>query len=224
MAYRFYINHILLPIPPENIKYSIGSKNNVVNIVDDTDYNFLRKASLTEISFEVIIPAVKYPFAMYEGVFLPQSYFLDIFKNFKDSKKPLRLFIAREFPDGKKMYDTHFNSVSLESYDITESAENGFDIIVSFLFKEYIDVKTTVITVNSEGDINEEVIREVENSPKPVIQSKTHTVKKGDSLWNIAKYYYGDGSKYKIIADANSDIISNPNKISIGQVIVIPNI
>lgn len=51
----------------------------------------------------------------------------------------------------------------------------------------------------------------------------SYTVKKGDCLWNIAKEYLGDGAKYKEIFDANKDKISNPDKIFVGQVIVIPD-
>lgn len=51
---------------------------------------------------------------------------------------------------------------------------------------------------------------------------RTYTVKKGDCLWNIAKKYYGDGSKYKKIYDANTKKIADPNLIYVGQVFVIP--
>ena len=47
-----------------------------------------------------------------------------------------------------------------------------------------------------------------------------YTVKKGDSLSKIAKLLYGDSKKYKEIAMANN--ITNPNKIRVGQVLVIP--
>ena len=54
--------------------------------------------------------------------------------------------------------------------------------------------------------------------PKP----KTHTVKNGDTLWSIAKSYYGDGSKYPKIVDVNKDLIKNPNVIQNGWQLVIP--
>jgi len=51
----------------------------------------------------------------------------------------------------------------------------------------------------------------------------TYTVKKGDSLWAIAKKQYGSGAKWKKIYEANKDVIgSNPNKIYPGQKFTIP--
>lgn len=47
------------------------------------------------------------------------------------------------------------------------------------------------------------------------------TVQKGDNLWNIAKTYLGDGTKYKQLAAINN--ISNPDLIYVGQVIYLTN-
>lgn len=58
------------------------------------------------------------------------------------------------------------------------------------------------------------------NSPAPKKVDKSYTVKKGDTLWSIAKTFYGDGSKYKKIAEHNN--IKNPNIISVGQKIKLP--
>lgn len=48
-----------------------------------------------------------------------------------------------------------------------------------------------------------------------------YTVKRGDSLWNIAKRFYGNGSEYEKIVRANPEI-TNPNIIYPGQKIKIP--
>ena len=58
-------------------------------------------------------------------------------------------------------------------------------------------------------------------SQEPTAQ-RTYTVKKGDSLWNIAKQFYGNGALYTKIYDANTKAIANPNLIYVGQVFVIP--
>lgn len=47
-----------------------------------------------------------------------------------------------------------------------------------------------------------------------------YTVKAGDMLMVIAKKFYGDESKYKLIMEAND--IQDPNKIFVGQELIIP--
>jgi len=49
-----------------------------------------------------------------------------------------------------------------------------------------------------------------------------HEVKKGETLWKIAEHYYGDGSLYKQIFEANRDVLKDPNLIQVGQKLRIP--
>lgn len=56
----------------------------------------------------------------------------------------------------------------------------------------------------------------------PPAPSRTHTVVPGDCLWNIALAFYGNGSLYPRIFDANRDKIKDPHWIFPGQVFVIP--
>ncbi|MEW6557396.1 MAG: LysM peptidoglycan-binding domain-containing protein [Elusimicrobiota bacterium] len=44
----------------------------------------------------------------------------------------------------------------------------------------------------------------------------------GDCLWNIAKRFYGDGRKWKIIYEANKNEIKDPRKIYPKQKLIIP--
>ena len=48
-----------------------------------------------------------------------------------------------------------------------------------------------------------------------------HTVKKGDTLWDIAKYYLKDPFKWPQVFHANTDIVKNPHWIYPGQVLTI---
>jgi nucleoid-associated protein YgaU len=55
-------------------------------------------------------------------------------------------------------------------------------------------------------------------------ETKTYTVKKGDSLSKIAKEFYGDAKQWKKIYEANKDVIgNNPDLIKPGQEYVIPD-
>ena len=50
----------------------------------------------------------------------------------------------------------------------------------------------------------------------------TYTVVSGDSLSKIAKRFYGDANAYHKIFQANTDQLSDPDKIQVGQVIKLP--
>ena len=58
----------------------------------------------------------------------------------------------------------------------------------------------------------------------PVENSYTqwYEVQSGDTLWKIAKQYYGDGNLYTEIFKANQDVLTDPDKIKVGQKLRIP--
>ncbi len=53
-------------------------------------------------------------------------------------------------------------------------------------------------------------------------ESQFHTVVSGDTLWKISKKYYGRGSRYPEIFEANRPMLTHPDKIYVGQVLRIP--
>ncbi|OIN77998.1 LysM peptidoglycan-binding domain-containing protein [Mycobacterium malmoense] len=65
-----------------------------------------------------------------------------------------------------------------------------------------------------------EPVAEAAPDSEPEPAARTYTVVSGDSLWAIAERFYGDGSKYQVIAEASG--IPNPDLIQPGQVLTIP--
>jgi len=49
-----------------------------------------------------------------------------------------------------------------------------------------------------------------------------HVVAKGDTLFGLARRYYGNPAKWKDIAKANQDDLRDPNLLRVGQRLVIP--
>jgi nucleoid-associated protein YgaU len=49
---------------------------------------------------------------------------------------------------------------------------------------------------------------------------QSYTVQPGDNLSKISKHFYGDANKYPAIAKANN--LDDPDKIKVGQKLVIP--
>jgi LysM repeat protein len=54
-------------------------------------------------------------------------------------------------------------------------------------------------------------------------KGRTYTVAAGDSLSKIAKNFYGNAGQYMKIFEANKDQLTDPDKIKVGQELVIPD-
>lgn len=52
--------------------------------------------------------------------------------------------------------------------------------------------------------------------------TRYYTIQKGDTLYAVAKEFYGNGMKYPEIFEANREVIEDPDKIYPGQKIRIP--
>ena len=59
-------------------------------------------------------------------------------------------------------------------------------------------------------------------NPAVAAPMETYTVVSGDTLGKIAKHFYGDMMKYKQIFEANRSILDNPDRIEVGQELIIP--
>ena len=223
MAYKFYIDKVLLPVPPSKMTTKISNKNKTVTLINDGEVSILKSQGLTEISFDLLLPNVEYPFADYKnGKFKEAKYFLDKFEKLKSNKTAFQFIVSRELPKGKDLFSTNI-TVSLEDYSIIEDAKEGFDVTASIKLKQYklfstkvVQLQTTIAASSSSGVI---FIPAKEETP-PKVNTSTippYTVKSGDCLWNICKRYLGDGSKYWSIAELNN--IKNPHLIYAGQVI-----
>jgi nucleoid-associated protein YgaU len=56
----------------------------------------------------------------------------------------------------------------------------------------------------------------------PADEATFYTVRKGDTLWAIAKKHYGNGARYSAIFEANRPMLKHPDKIYPGQSLRIP--
>jgi nucleoid-associated protein YgaU len=59
-------------------------------------------------------------------------------------------------------------------------------------------------------------------APDAPVEKRSYTVVKGDTLSKIAKTFYGNANRWKVIFEANRDQLSNPDLIKPGQVLTIP--
>lgn len=211
MAYEMYLDGMRMPVTPSKIDTKIKNRNQTITLISDGEVNLLKSAGLTDISFTLLIPQVRYPFASYEGnEFTGASAYLDLFERLKGEKKPFRLIVSRYMPAGKQLFDTNI-LVSMEDYSISEDAGNGFDLEVSVNLKQYREffVKTAVIEApNDDAPVVEEetrpgntqegkiTVKYAQTRSEPRHGTKKYeTLRKGDRVEILEK----TGNWYKIV-------------------------
>lgn len=146
MAYEFFIDKILCPVAPSRLETKINGQNKTMTLINEGEINILKTAGLTDVTFDLLLPNVKYPFATYKSGFQNAKYFLDKLEQLKVDKKPFQFIVTRKFPSGKMLFDTNMK-VSLENYTIKEDSGEGFDVVVSVKLKQYKEYGTKTCNV-----------------------------------------------------------------------------
>ena len=236
--YKVYLGDVLFPIAPSNIEIRTSNKNKTAILIDEGEINFLRNAGLTNIGFDLLIPSVKYPFAIYEDGFKSSLYYLNHIKMLKINKQPFQFRVVRTWANGK-MLSFEFNmQVSLEQYTIKDDVNDGFDIKVSVNLKQYRKYGTKIGTVTfSTGhaktyqytepvinDIKEE--RQTDNSPINTKKKILYTTSYGITVSELARKYYGHSMYAHFIYEANKNLVEegkiDKDYIKGNTVVVIP--
>lgn len=223
MAYTMYLDGVLMPITPSKVKVKINNQNETLTLINGEEINILKAAGLTDVSFDLLLPQVSYPFT--NGGAQSADYYLSLFERLKTSKQPFQWILNRSMPSGKRLFYSNL-TVGVEDYQITDDAEEGFDISVTVSLKQYRHYGTKTVTIQPATTQTTTPTATVEQPQRETTQApkqSTYTVKSGDCLWNIAKKYLGDGSRYNEIYNLNKDKITNPNLIYAGQVLTLPS-
>ena len=109
---------------------------------------------------------------------------------------------------------------------IDTAAEVGMDVHHIHIQDEKLYISGLVASESAKNAIWDEVKR-VDASyadiwPDINIGAGKYTVQSGDSLSKIAKRVYGDANAYHQIFNANTDKLDDPDRIQVGQELVLP--
>lgn len=218
MAYSIYFKSgskkYKLPVNPEEIKRSRELNIETYQVLGTGQVSVPSYCGLETYSFEAEFPSQKYHYVN-SGNFRDSDYYEKMFRKAQKNMIPIRFIASNGITDDISV------KVLVKSVESVEKAgEEGDKYLTINLMeykapgKRYVAVQTPTATVAQEETPT------AQTSPA-VIENKTHTVVKGDTLWGVAKQYYGNGAQYTKIASANP-AIKNPNLIYPGQVLSIP--
>lgn len=192
---------IQLPIRPASYQITQENSHQTVNVQTRGDVTILGKKGLKTFSLESFFPAHDYPFADYPKDRNPWEY---VKKILSWQEKELQFIIT----------ETKVNkSVIIQTFTFSEEDGTG-DIKYSLSLKEYRPpkytkpVKAVLEPVKTTKKKPEKTTTRTDSKKK----TKTYTVKGNDTLWGIAKKYYGSGSYYTKLYNANKTAIEKAAK------------
>lgn len=199
-----------LPVLPESIKISFDANNSSAQIVDigEITQKMGRKAKV--ISFESFFPKGEFQSSIpWKDSHYPVT-FINAIEKSVDRKLTVRFIFSRN--------DRHDLALSLlctiEKFTYHEDGEDPGTIYYSITLKEYRSPTVNQIKKKSgsNGKTGKASKKSGSSRPKTATKPKTYTIKKGDTLWAIAKKYLGSGNKWKTIYNANKSVIEKAAK------------
>lgn len=207
-----YNVYMQLPVNPETIEYASPYGLNTVSIASLGDVAIPGERGLKTINFSSFFPRDYNPsYCEYEDFPEPWDWVEQI-EAWRDDRRNIRLIIT-----GTPISIPVF----VDSFDLEpERAGAPGDIYYTISLTEYRPVKAKQIVETANTGVKS---TESQRPPSDKQKPKSYTVKSGDTLWAIAKTYYGNGSDFKKIYEANKSVIGkDPNLIKPGQKLVIP--
>ena len=208
-------NMIRFPVTPSEVSCETSANISTESVNDLGSVSLFSGTELRTIPINSFFPNRQYSFCTYSNVEPPYE-FVSKIEKWQNEGKKLRYIVS----DGYTNIPVMINSFSYREQDGTGDVYYDLSLIE---YKEIKLNKTTTSTDNNSN--NNSTDRTTENAPKPTGENKTHKVAAGDSLWAIAQKFYGDGSQYPKIKEANKDkytSLNNNNIIYSNWELVIP--
>ena len=209
---------IRLPVIPSEFERVIDAGYDTNAIIGLGDVAELTSNGLAQLSLSSFFPNNEYSFNEYSNV--PKPYdMVRYFKEWKNKGTVVRVILTGT-DINQEMYITNF---SYGERDGTGDVYYTMDLL------EYRPIIVPTITENNSNntqntnrptDTNNNSNKNNTNNTQ-----KTHKVKKGDCLWDIAQKYYGKGSLYPKIKEANKSkypSLAKNNVIYVGMELIIP--
>lgn len=199
----------VLELPWPLQEHSISNAHNTYsfNTINQGEVLAIGKKKLKSMTINSTFPAHEYPFLLTKSFPQPDEC-ISMIEKWRLSNKPIRVVIV----------DTDINlAMAIEEFSYgKESGDGSGDVVFTLSLREYsyLNVERSKKPDKTSG------LKDRPKEKKDSEESKKHTVKQGDTLWDLADKHYGDGSKWPEIAKANG--VTDPRKLQIGQNLTIP--
>lgn len=194
---------IRFPVTPSEVVCETSASIVNENVNDLGPVSLFGGTELKTIPISSFFPNKDYSFCTYSNVEKPYS-FVSKIESWQNKGAKLRYIVS----DGYTNVPVMINSFTYREQDGTG------DVYFDLSLIEYKEIKLNK-TSSSDNPSNNATGRMVESTPTPSGENNTYKVENGDSLWAIAQKYYGEGSQYTKIKEANKNKYSSLNNNNI---------
>ena len=187
---------IRFPVVPSSIGVNRSNNIDTQSVLKLGEVPIFNGTSLKTIELTSFFPNQEYSFCDYTGFMKPYE-FSDKIQKWLYEGKPLRIIVT----------DSPTNMQCLIQQFDTVEQDGTRDLYFTLNLLEYRPIEVPNLNNNNQSNNSnnsQNISRPSENNDSSNSnQQKTHKVVKGDSLWAIAQKYYGKGSLYPKIKEAN---------------------
>lgn len=200
-----------LPQNPEEVNQSREQDIEEVSVLKLGKVALPKETGLLNIDFEAQFPHKSSRLVETPNDFKDGDYYKEKLETWMKEGTPVRFICSNGITKDLSIL------VLIKSIDVREVSGEEGDYYIKISLLEYKPYSKKEIKV----DIVQKPPVRPPNPPQPPYSM--YTIVSGDCLWNIAKKYLGDGSRYPEIYNINRPPLGgNPNLIYPGQQIKIP--
>lgn len=203
---------IRFPVVPSSIGVNRSNNIDTQAVIKLGEVPIFNGTSLKTIELTSFFPNQEYSFCDYTGFMKPYE-FSEKIQKWMYEGKPLRVIVT----------DSPTNMQCLIQQFDTVEQDGTRDLYFTLNLLEYRPIEVSNLNNSSSSGSSDNLTRpseEITNNTQ-----KTHKVVKGDCLWDIAQKYYGKGSLYPKIKEANKSkypSLAKNNIIYSGMELIIP--
>jgi len=112
--------------------------------------------------------------------------------------------------------------VSIEDFAWREVGGAVGDIEYELTLKRHVHYAPKQVQIKVQQSQQKAVAQKKQTRPQTKPQPKIHVLKKGETLWGLAKRYLGSGTRWREIANLNGIKDSQVRRLPIGLKVKIP--
>ena len=201
---------IRFPVVPSSIGVNRSNNIDTESVIKLGEVPIFNGTSLKTIEFTSFFPNQEYNFCDYTGFMKPYE-FSEKIQKWMYEGKPLRIIVT----------DSPTNMQCLVQQFDTVEQDGTRDLYFTLNLLEYRPIEVPNLSssnTSSNSNNAQNTSRPSETNTNSNNQQKTHKVVRGDTLYDIAKKYYGKGSLYPKIKEANKTKYPSLAKNNIIQV------